>query len=298
MLTRLKTTRPAIHTGLIILCPTLRNIPVPMQLKDSLVGIVPDELHRLLSNRFEVIGDIAIISLRPELDNYKQIIAETILKNRRNIYTVLNKITKLRGNERTARYELLAGHSTITLHHEFGFTYRLDVCRSFFNTKMAYERMRVIDQVEPGESVLIPFAGVGPFAIPAAAKGAKVLAIEQNPEACRWLKENVRLNKVKKNITIIEGDAFDTSLIPHKKYDRAIIPTPYSMDSILDVLAPHIAYDGMIHFYTFKKRGQIPDLVEEYRKKGFDLTYYDACGSVAPGVSRWVFDMVSPGCNA
>jgi tRNA (guanine37-N1)-methyltransferase len=269
-----------------------------MQLKDSLAGIVPAEALRHLSNRFEVIGDIAILSLRPELEEYKYIIAETILRNRRNIYTVLNKITRLSGNERTARYEMLAGNSTITIHHEFGFEYRLDVSRSFFNTKMAFERVRVTDQVEPGESVLIPFAGVGPFAIPAAAKGANVLAIEKNPDAVQWLKENIHLNKVHKNITVIEGDAFDTNLLPNKKFDRAIIPTPYSMDSILDILAPWIAYDGMIHFYTFKKRHQIPGLVEDYRKIGFDLTYYNTCGNVAPRVNRWVFDMVNSGRSA
>jgi tRNA (guanine37-N1)-methyltransferase len=157
---------------------------------------------------------------------------------------------------------------------------------------MAYERMRVIGQVEPGESVLVPFAGVGPYAIPAAAKGAEVVAVEQNPDAYHWLCENVRLNKVTRKITAIEGDAFDVALLPNLRFDRAIIPAPYSMDTILDVLAPCVARDGMIHFYTFKKRYQIPKLVEDYRKKGFDLTYYDSCGTVAPGVSRFVFDMV------
>jgi tRNA (guanine37-N1)-methyltransferase len=64
------------------------------------------------------------------------------------------------------------------------------------------------------------------------------------------------------------------------------------MDSILDVLSPFAGTDGMIHFYTFGARNGIPALVEDYARKGFDLTYYNSCGNVAPGISRWVFDLV------
>ena len=81
-------------------------------------------------------------------------------------------------DNRTAGYDILAGNTTVTLHREFGFAFRLDVSRVFFNTRLAYERMRVIDQTESGERVFVPFCGVGPFAIPAAAKGAAVVAVE------------------------------------------------------------------------------------------------------------------------
>ena len=48
----------------------------------------------------------------------------------------------------------------------------------------------------------------------------------------------------------------------------------------------------MIHMYTFKTKNEIPALIEKYKQKGFDLTYYNSCGNVAPGVSRFVFDLV------
>lgn len=262
-----------------------------MGLKGDLNGVIPVDKLKYLSNRFEVIGDIAILSLRHELDEYKHQIAGTIISRRRNIYTVLNKITKIAGGTRTARYETLAGTTSVTLHREFGFEYRLDVGTTFFSSRLAYERKRVIDQVRACEQVLVPFCGVGPFAIPAAAKGAQVVAVEQNPETCRWLSENVWLNKVNKRITIINGDAFDTSLLPHRDFDRAIVPAPYGMDAIVEVIAPVVKTGGMIHFYTFKKRHQIPKLVEEYETRGLGVEFYRSCGKVAPGVSRWVFDM-------
>jgi tRNA (guanine37-N1)-methyltransferase len=267
-------------------------MPKKKQLRDLLKGTIPQALLKKLPNRFDVVGDIAVLSIPTPLLPYRFIVADAIMANRRNIYTVLNKTAKIAGDSRTARYEVLAGDTTITIHHEFKFSYHLDLAKVFFNTRLSHERNRVVSQVEPGERVLVPFAGVGPFAIPAAAKGAEVVAVEQSPDAYQWLLENIRINKVKKRVAAIRGDAFDTSLLPHTRFDRAIIPAPYSMDAVLDAIAPVVLRDGMIHFYTFKKRHQIPGLVREYADRGFGLTYYNSCGNVAPGVSRWVFDLV------
>ncbi|WAC05587.1 MAG: hypothetical protein OS112_02875 [Methanoregula sp.] len=262
-----------------------------MGLKSDLAGKVPADLLRTLSDRFEVIGDVAILTIPHELDPFKKTIAATLLARRRNLYTVLNKVTKVSGNARTARYEFLAGETTVTLHREFGFEYRLDVGKTFFSSRLAYERKRVTDQVQSGERVLVPFCGVGPFVIPAAAFGARVVAIEKNPVAFQWLLDNISLNKVCGNISAIPGDAFDTSLFPHDDFERAIIPTPYGMDTILDCIAPVVKRGGKIHFYTFKKRHQIPKLLEDFKGRQLLPLFYRSCGNVAPNVSRWVFDL-------
>ena len=266
-----------------------------MRLKELLKGTVPDDALGRFSGHFDVVGDIAILSIPPELEDYKQIIAETILRARKNIYTVLNKVQMVRSDARTASYEILTGNTTVTRYREFGFQYRFDVTKVFFNVHMAYERMRVTDQVEPGERVLVPFCGVGPFAIPAAARGGRVVAIEQNPEAYAWLQENIALNHVRNSITTILGDARNETLYSDTRFDRIIIPTPYGMDTILDVLFPYAEHDGMLHFYTFRARNEIPALVDELAGKGFELTYQNRCGNVAPGISRWVFDLVKKG---
>ena len=262
-----------------------------MKLKEALAGTVPEESLRRLSNHFDVIGNVAVLSLPPALEPYKKTVAAAVMAGRRNIYTVLNKVTMVSGDARTARYEVLAGGTTVTTHTEFGFRYRLDVTKAFFSTAMAYERMRVIDQVEPGERVLVPFCGIGPFAIPAAAKGAPVTGIEKNVDAFFWLNENIALNHVRPAFTAILGDAFDTPRIAGSSFDRIIIPTPYGMDAILPVLSPFLAPGGMIHFYTFKNRRQVPGIIDAFAHDGFSVTYYRSCGNVAPGISRWVFDI-------
>jgi tRNA (guanine37-N1)-methyltransferase len=148
--------------------------------------------------------------------------------------------------------------------------------------------------VEPGERVYVPFAGVGPYAIPAAARGAVVYAVEKNPDAFRWLEENVARNHAGKNCHIRQGDALDTPQAPRATFDRLIIPAPYGMDCALGTLLPLLSEGGMAHVYTFKTKEQVPGLLAAYEADGLDVTYYSSCGNVAPGVSRWVFDLARP----
>lgn len=262
-----------------------------MGLKDQLAGSIPADLLPYLSDHFEVIGNIAVLFIPRELGGYKTLIAEAVVSKRKNIATVLNKTGKVAGDSRTARYEVLLGETTVTVHREFGFSYRIDVGSSFFSARMASERKRVTDMVKPGERVYVPFAGVGPFAIPAAARGADVRAVEKNPGAFRWLAENVARNHVGKNCQIVPGDALDRDHMPRKEFDRLIIPAPYGMDRALDLLLPCLAGGGMVHFYTFRPQEQIAGLVAAYEEKGFTVRYSSPCGNVAPGINRWVFDI-------
>jgi len=146
--------------------------------------------------------------------------------------------------------------------------------------------------VRPGENVLVPFAGVGPFAVPLAARGARVIALEKSSEACRWLAENARLNRVEDRMAIMNADAFFMAQMLKLDFDRAVIPAPYGMDQILDVASPAVKKRGMLHLYTFKKRHQIDGLVKSYGDKGFEVMFYRKCGNVAPGISRWAFDLM------
>jgi tRNA (guanine37-N1)-methyltransferase len=263
-----------------------------MRLKEKLHGVVPEKCLSKLSNRFHVIGNIAILSLAPELEAYKKKIAEAVLSSGKSIHTVLNKTTKLQGERRVASFELLAGvGNTVTTHKEFGFLYRLDVANVFFNSHLGYERMRVAEAVVAGEDVLLPFAGVGPFAVPLAARGAHVLALEKSREACLYLSENARLNRVEKMIAIINADAFHMAKLLRKDFHRAVIPAPYGADGILETVLPLVKSQGILHFYTFKKLHQIESLKKSYQDLGLEVMQARICGNVAPGVCRWVFDL-------
>jgi tRNA (guanine37-N1)-methyltransferase len=263
-----------------------------MGLKDQLAGRLPAAVLPFVSDHFDVIGDVAVLTVPAELEPYRHLVAEAVVSRRKNISTVLEKKEKANGDSRTARYGILLGGRTVTLHRECGFVYRLDVSRVFFSTRMAHERKRVTDQIRPGERVFVPFAGVGPFAIPAAARGAMVVAVEKNPDAVGYLSENIALNHVNGNCHVLQGDAFDTESLPYHEYDRVIIPAPYGMDHALGAFLPLLGHGGMVHLYTFRVQEQIPSLISAYEGKGLMVTHSSPCGNVAPGVSRWVFDMV------
>lgn len=264
-----------------------------MGLKELLRGTVPEESLGRLSDGYHVVGDIAVLSLAPELEVYKKEIATALLNQCNYIHTVLNKTSRLQGEERVAHFEVLAGiGNTITAHKEFGFIYHLDVARVFFNSRLGSERMRVANAVKDGEDVLVPFAGSGPFVVPIAARGARVVALEKNRDACLWLAENARRNRVAERIAVINGDAFQMTELLKMDFDRVVVPTPYGMDQIIRAASQMMKAGGWLHFYTFKKHHQIEELQKSYENLGLEVMQCRRCGNVAPGVSRWVFDMV------
>ncbi|MDD1705833.1 MAG: RsmD family RNA methyltransferase, partial [Methanoregulaceae archaeon] len=239
-----------------------------MSLRKYLRGIIPEEKLALVSDRYDVIGDVAILTIPPGLEAYREDIAIALLSQRRNIKTVLRKSGKREGVERIAAYEVLIGADTTTEHHEFGYRYRLDVATVFFNSRLATERMRVAEKIAPGERVLIPFCGVGPFVVPAAARGASVVAIEKSPDAFKWLSGNLELNRVSDRVQALCDDAFRIPDLVSPGFDRVISPTPYGLDNVLDLLSGVIKQGGTIHFYTFKSGQEIEPLQEMFRDRG------------------------------
>jgi tRNA (guanine37-N1)-methyltransferase len=94
------------------------------------------------------------------------------------------------------------------------------------------------------------FAGVGPFSILIAKKfpSSQVIAIDKTPVAIKYLRENVRLNKVK-NVEIREGDAREEVRgIPDA--DRTIMNLPHSSIEFLDWAFRIIKKGGVIHLYA------------------------------------------------
>jgi tRNA (guanine37-N1)-methyltransferase len=263
-----------------------------MGLPEDLAGHLPESVRRSVPRRYDVVGDIAILALPRELSEYGPEIAGVIIRKRRHIRTVLNKTAMVRGDKRVASFDTLAGPTTVTTHREYGISYRLDISRVFFNPSLASERNRIAAMTAPGEIVLVPFAGIGPFVLPLVKKRSFVVAVENNPDAICWLLENIRLNGAGDYVCVVEGDALDPALYGDRLYDRAVIPAPYGMDRIVDIVSPVVRSHGMIHFYTFKKDAQVPALIGSFQAKGLETVRWRRCGNVAPGVCRFVFDFV------
>jgi len=262
-----------------------------MSLKDRLKGKLPENLLENLPEGYEELGDIAILKLPPKLGRYGAVIAAALCGQRKNINTVLNRRTMITGEKRIPGFEILFGSRTETVHREYGYRYHVDLSKMFFNGHLSYERQRIRLMIKPGEEIIVPFAGAGPFAVPAAASGASVIAMDINPCACTFCMENARLNGVQENLHVICADALSIPLTGSCCFDRAIVPAPYGMDEILPAISSTVKKGGMIHIYTFKKAGEIEDLSRKYVDHGLEVLLCRRCGNVAPGVSRYVFDL-------
>lgn len=263
-----------------------------MSLRSLLQDKLPPEKLSLLPRGFEVIGDIAIINIPLALDDEKYLIAEAMSIHRKGIKTVLRKLNKIEGSARIAEFELLLGNRTTTLHRENGCLFQLDVTKTFFSGKLYFERNRIAQKVNDGENVLVIFAGVGPFLIPIKKKrNVNITGIDNNREACTFLRKNLELNHIEANIIL--GDAQHINNLFETKFERIVMPAPYGKDFFLDTAQSMLKPGGFIHFYTFKKDFEIPHFRRLLEEKGWFIDFSRECGNVAPRVKRYVFDLRS-----
>jgi tRNA (guanine37-N1)-methyltransferase len=151
---------------------------------------------------------------------------------------------------RTRQLRIVAGEdSTETVHKEYGMVFKIDVRKVFFSPRLATERDLVARQVRPGEIVIDMFAGIGPFSLMIAkTREPKVVyAIDTNPEAIRYMEENIALNKVG-SVTPILGDAKD-EVAKLEKADRIIMNLPHNARDFLPFAIDALKPGGVIHFY-------------------------------------------------
>ncbi|KAK9163510.1 hypothetical protein Syun_004412 [Stephania yunnanensis] len=73
--------------------------------------------------------------------------------------------------------------------------------------RLEHEHIRLVSRFGVGDIICDMFAGIGPFAIPAAQKGCTVYANDLNPDSVRYLKINVDINKVEYRVHAYNLDA-------------------------------------------------------------------------------------------
>ena len=115
--------------------------------------------------------------------------------------------------------------------------------------------------VKPGEIVMVMFAGIGPFAIVIARKRPeveRVYAIEINPDAVRYMEDNVRINKVGHKVIPVPGDVKKEAGKYSGKCDRVVMPLPKSGHGFLrEAFGCLKDSGGMIHFYSYEHGNEL-----------------------------------------
>ena len=212
---------------------------------------IPEDKVEEIKKSFDVIGDIVILEIPPELEDEKYIIGDAVLKftKRRSVYY---KKSKVHGVRRTRDLEYIAGVDNLeTIHKEYGLRFKLNPSTVYFSPRLATERSRIVSQVNENEIIIDFFAGIGSFPISIAHKKfAKIYSVDINPEAYKYVNENIRMNKLIGEVIPIEGDIREViKNLP--KADRIIMNLPGTAKDFLPLAVNHLNKGGILNYYEF-----------------------------------------------
>jgi tRNA (guanine37-N1)-methyltransferase len=208
---------------------------------------------------YERLGDVAILD--EDDPDRARAVADAILDSDLPVRAVIDRDSKVKGDLRVRDWTVVATAEDVdeadrpvteTIHREYGFEYLLDLSRVYFSPRLATERHRVTEAVTAGEQAVDMFAGVGPFAIPMAARGATVVGVDLNPAAIEYLRENARRNGVADRVTAIEGDVRDVAADYTDWADRIVMNLPHSADDFLDAAVTLAGDDCILHYYDIQ----------------------------------------------
>ena len=234
------------------------------QVKDyRLLVDLPDEQRPLLPSSYDTVGSIAVVKMADEVLPYAPQIGKAIMATQKAIRTVCIDSGVVE-QFRTRNIKIVAGDKTTeTVHKEYGLTFKMDLRKVFFSPRLATERENVARQVKPGEVVIDMFAGIGPFSIMIAKSRSPkmVYAIDMNPEAISYMKENISLNKVR-NVVPVEGDARD-KIGAIEQADRIIMNLPHDAHGFIEDALRALKPGGVIHYYEIMEEALVPTRLEE-----------------------------------
>ncbi|GAY25477.1 class I SAM-dependent methyltransferase family protein [Desulfurococcaceae archaeon AG1] len=240
--------------------------------------ILGEEKANLVWSSLDIVGDIAVIRKPPSIEiEDLRILAEEMLKKLKWLKSVWAAISPIEGSYRLRRLEWLAGEKrTETLYREHGCVFKVDIARVYISPRLSYEHIRIARLVKPGENIINMFAGAGLFSIIIArfAKPARVISIDINEDAYRFMLENIELNKVQGIVIPIKGDALEIIDRYSNNVQRVLIPLPELALKAFPKALRAIDREGYIHVYEFAKARNKLEALEQVEK-----TYREAIES-------------------
>jgi tRNA (guanine37-N1)-methyltransferase len=222
----------------------------------ALSNQVPAELISEIPRSLDIVGDIAILETLPKLSEYEKIIAQGVMRFQPAVRAVFAKAGVVSGENRVRPLRHLAGEKrTETIHHEFGCAFKLDLSKVFFSPRLSTEHDRIARQVGTGESVVDMFAGIGPFSVLIAKSQSdvEVNAIDSNDMAVKFIRENVRLNRVSEKVNVYKGDAREVVKASlQRRATRVIMNHPSRSNEFFDAACSALRDSGgILHYYRF-----------------------------------------------
>jgi len=241
---------------------------------------------------YEVLGNLAIVNFpKSAKQKEKKKFAKKILKEHKQVKTILEKTGKFSGRLRKMKTKYLAGEKTKeVLYKENGCNFRFNIDKTYFSAKLSNERKEISNQIKKGKKVLVMFSGVGPFSLVIAknSKASKVFSNEINREANKYEKLNIELNKLKNKVEQVPGDIKKVAKKINKKFDTIVMPRPQLKDSFLEQAFKLSKKGTRIFYYDFCKEDEINLILNKINleakkfKKKIKILKTKTAGEIAP----------------
>ena len=220
-------------------------------------GWSDDDLARAPGS-WAVVGSVVLADLDGLSGAEAADVGEALLAMHGGADTVLAR-GGVAGPHREPDVEVVAGEGdTETVHREHGTEYALDLTEVMFSPGNKSERARMGEVVSDDERVLDAFAGVGYFTLPMARAGARVTAVERNPDAFEYLLENAMRNGVTDRVEAYRGDNREVVPALEGGFDRAVMGY-YEAHEYLDSVLPALAPGGVLHMHEATPEALVPD---------------------------------------
>lgn len=155
---------------------------------------------------FTTVGHLLHINLKDNLLQHKHEIGKALLDNNPRALAVVNKLNTIDNTYRNFDIEIIAKREgceksdedlMIVEVNENKCRFQFDFSKVYWNSRLCTEHERIIKKLlKPTDIMFDLFAGVGPFAVPAAKAKCLTYANDLNPESVKWLSVNMKRNKV------------------------------------------------------------------------------------------------------
>ncbi|MGP8078311.1 MAG: class I SAM-dependent methyltransferase [Thermoplasmata archaeon] len=197
--------------------------PPAERVRERLRAAAGSEAARAMPPGYQRLGRVLVLRLPETLRPFYGILGAA-WQAELGVETVLVRTGPIDGELRRPRTEAIAGTQTETEVVEHGVRWTFDAAEVMFAAGNRTERLRAGRLVQDGEVVVDLFAGIGYFAVPAARSGRpeRVVAVEKNPVAVRYLLLNAQRNGVSDRITVVAGDNRSVDL-PAGSADRVFL---------------------------------------------------------------------------
>jgi len=218
---------------------------------------LPDELHKLLPSRWEMIGTSLIIKMHPALEAHQEEVARAyaVATGATSVYRVSGRI---RGAYRKPSLQLIYGTGGEVVHRENGVNYVLDAAQVMFSSANHDERIRMASIASQGEVIADLFAGIGHLSMPVAVhcNPSRIYAAEPDPVTYSYLCKTVEANSVQRIFTCVNDE---NAVLNLRNCDRVILGYLDDTRRWLPAALSMCREGGIIHLHEAVPRATVAE---------------------------------------